>query len=117
MDIYYLLLLVSLAWQGANGIMWSLAPNTQKCLKEELHANVLVSGEYEVTEIQGQRVDYTVSLTFNIMAGEIYSYWNGQLLEKNYTLFIMYLSKDTLNIVECSIYDNLKWIKWKIDCR
>nr|BAM18299.1 integral membrane protein, Tmp21-I [Papilio xuthus] len=40
--------------------MWSLAPNTQKCLKEELHANVLVAGEYEVGEAPGQRVDYIV---------------------------------------------------------
>ncbi|GBP51065.1 Transmembrane emp24 domain-containing protein bai [Eumeta japonica] len=40
--------------------MFSLTPNSQKCLKEELHANVLVAGEYEVSEIAGQRVDYVV---------------------------------------------------------
>ncbi|CAB3246409.1 unnamed protein product [Arctia plantaginis] len=40
--------------------MWTLAPNTQKCLKEELHANVLVAGEYDVPEVAGQRVDYII---------------------------------------------------------
>lgn len=40
--------------------MWTLSPNTQKCLKEELHANVLVAGEYEVTQVASQRVDYIV---------------------------------------------------------
>ncbi|XP_013170816.1 PREDICTED: transmembrane emp24 domain-containing protein bai isoform X2 [Papilio xuthus] len=60
MEVHYLVLLFSIFWRGCQGIMWSLAPNTQKCLKEELHANVLVAGEYEVGEAPGQRVDYIV---------------------------------------------------------
>ncbi|KAI5636754.1 emp24/gp25L/p24 family/GOLD domain-containing protein [Phthorimaea operculella] len=60
MEVYYLVFLLSVFWHGTEGIMWSLAPNTQKCLKEELHANVLVAGEYEVTEAAGQRIDYIV---------------------------------------------------------
>ncbi|KPJ01520.1 Transmembrane emp24 domain-containing protein bai [Papilio xuthus] len=60
MEVHYLVLLLSIFWRGCQGIMWSLAPNTQKCLKEELHANVLVAGEYEVGEAPGQRVDYIV---------------------------------------------------------
>ncbi|XP_053613311.1 transmembrane emp24 domain-containing protein bai isoform X1 [Plodia interpunctella] len=60
MEVYYLLLVLSIFWHGSEGIMWSLAPNTQKCLKEELHANVLVAGTYEVTHADGQRVDYVV---------------------------------------------------------
>lgn len=61
MEVHYLVLFLSVLWHGTDAIMWSLAPNTQKCLKEELHANVLVAGEYEVTEVAGQRVDYIVS--------------------------------------------------------
>lgn len=61
MEVQYLLVILSIFWQAADAIMWSLAPNTQKCLKEELHANVLVAGEYEVSEATGQRVDYIVS--------------------------------------------------------
>ncbi|XP_073950812.1 transmembrane emp24 domain-containing protein bai [Choristoneura fumiferana] len=60
MEVYYLIFILSVFWHGTDGIMWSLAPNTQKCLKEELHANVLVAGEYEVTEVVGQRVDYII---------------------------------------------------------
>lgn len=61
MEVHYLVFLLCIFWRGCHGIMWSLAPNTQKCLKEELHANVLVAGEYEVVEATGQRVDYIVS--------------------------------------------------------
>ncbi|KAF4521823.1 hypothetical protein B566_EDAN012480 [Ephemera danica] len=43
-----------------NGIMFHLQPNTQKCLKEELQVNVFMSGEYEVSEAPGQKVDYVV---------------------------------------------------------
>ncbi|XP_075982515.1 transmembrane emp24 domain-containing protein bai isoform X2 [Anticarsia gemmatalis] len=60
MEVHYLVLFLSVLWHGTDAIMWSLAPNTQKCLKEELHANVLVAGEYEVTEVAGQRVDYVI---------------------------------------------------------
>jgi len=45
---------------NVEGIMWYLEPNTQKCLREELQSNVLVTGDYEVSEAPGQRVDYTV---------------------------------------------------------
>lgn len=42
-------------------IMWTLKPNTQKCLKEELQGNVPVIGEFEVSEAMGQKVDCIVS--------------------------------------------------------
>jgi hypothetical protein len=49
------LLIVSLA-----GIMWKLQPNAQKCLKEELQSDVLVTGDYEVQDAPGQKVNYVV---------------------------------------------------------
>ncbi|XP_023953095.1 transmembrane emp24 domain-containing protein bai [Bicyclus anynana] len=60
MEVHYLVLFLSVLWHGCDCLTWSLVPNTQKCLKEELHANVLVAGEYAVTEVGGQRVDYIV---------------------------------------------------------
>jgi len=45
----------------AHGIMFYLEPNTHKCLKEEVQADVLVTGEYEVSEAMGQKTDYVVS--------------------------------------------------------
>lgn len=62
------MVLLSIFWHSADAIMWNLAPNTQKCLKEELHANVLVVGEYYVTEAPGQRVDYFVSYSDQLVS-------------------------------------------------
>ncbi|XP_011253225.1 transmembrane emp24 domain-containing protein bai isoform X1 [Camponotus floridanus] len=44
----------------AHGIMFYLEPNTHKCLKEEVQADVLVTGEYEVSEAMGQKTDYVI---------------------------------------------------------
>lgn len=42
------------------GVMFNLNPNTQKCLKDEMQPKELIMGEYEVTGIPGQRVDYII---------------------------------------------------------
>ncbi|OXU17745.1 transmembrane emp24 domain-containing protein bai isoform X2 [Nasonia vitripennis] len=42
----------------AQCIMWYMEPNTQKCLKEEIQGNVLVNGEYEVSEVPGQKINF-----------------------------------------------------------
>lgn len=44
-----------------NSIMFHLNPNSQRCLKEELRKEELILGEYDVTNIPGQKVDYVVS--------------------------------------------------------
>lgn len=54
-------------------IMWNLEPNTQKCLKEELQKNVLVTGEFDVSEAPGQKVDYIVRSNILIMGDEMLS--------------------------------------------
>lgn len=51
----------------AHGIMFYLEPNSHKCLKEEVHANVLVTGEYEVSEALGQKTDYVVSRSYYLI--------------------------------------------------
>ena len=33
----------------------------RKCLKEEIHKDVLVTGEYDVTEVPGQKVVFSLS--------------------------------------------------------
>lgn len=45
---------------GTEGIMWQLDPNTHKCLKEELQQNVPVTGDFEVSEVANQKIDYVV---------------------------------------------------------
>ena len=47
-------------------IMFPLQPSTVKCLKEEIHKDVLVSGEYTVQEAIGQKVDLRVSYKYLI---------------------------------------------------
>lgn len=44
-----------------HSVMFHLTPNTQKCLKEDIQANQLVMGEYEVSDVPGQVIDYIVS--------------------------------------------------------
>lgn len=51
---------IALLIVSVDGIMWKLQPNAQKCLKEELQSNVLITGDYEVQDAPGQKVDYVV---------------------------------------------------------
>lgn len=64
MEINYVFILVVLLISNVQAIMWSHAPNAQKCMKEDLKTNVLVTGDYEVEEAPGQKIDYVVSIDF-----------------------------------------------------
>nr|XP_027213318.1 transmembrane emp24 domain-containing protein bai-like isoform X2 [Penaeus vannamei] len=57
----WVMAIVGLLAAAADGIMFHLQPNTQKCLREEIHKDVLVSGEYEIQETPGQKVDIQVT--------------------------------------------------------
>lgn len=46
--------------------MFKLTPNTQKCLKEDIQANQLVIGEYEVSDVPGQVIDYIVRFSLRL---------------------------------------------------
>lgn len=59
--IFGLLLLIA----HVRSIMFYLEPNHSKCLREEIQANVLFTGEYQVSEAHGQKVDYEVSFIEN----------------------------------------------------
>lgn len=43
-----------------NSIMWHLEPNTQRCLKGEVQAQVQVVGEYLISEALDHKVDCSV---------------------------------------------------------
>ncbi|XP_034945191.1 transmembrane emp24 domain-containing protein bai isoform X2 [Chelonus insularis] len=60
-SFYYPIWVLLLVIANVQSIMFHLEPNGRKCLKEELQANVLVTGEYKISEAPGQRVDYTVT--------------------------------------------------------
>ena len=45
---------------------------SRKCLKEEIHKDILVTGEFDVTEVQGQKVKkikYILCLFFQHITG------------------------------------------------
>jgi len=42
-------------------LMFDLHPGARKCLKEEIHKNVLVTGEYDIAEATGQQTDILVT--------------------------------------------------------
>lgn len=52
-----LAVLVGLLVMGpASGLRFFIPPNGRKCLKEEIHKNIVVKGEYELTEAPGHKV-------------------------------------------------------------
>ncbi|KAL4710230.1 hypothetical protein ACJJTC_005403 [Scirpophaga incertulas] len=96
MELYNLIFLFSVFWHNCNAIMWTLAPNTQKCIKEELHANVLVVGEYDVTEVAGQKVDYIIRDSANHILSQGDSITKGKFtfVTENYNIFeVCFISK------------------------
>jgi len=56
-------LLVTVLVLSVDSIMFHLEPNGKKCLREEIHKDVLVTGEFDVTEIPGQKVDLMITDT------------------------------------------------------
>jgi hypothetical protein len=51
---------VSMMFGFADSLMFKLQPNAQKCLREEIHKDVLVSGDFEITDSPGQTVNLAV---------------------------------------------------------
>ncbi len=43
-------------------ISFSLEPNERRCVQEEVHKDVLVVGEYRLSDVTGQKTDLLVSL-------------------------------------------------------
>lgn len=58
------LLLVALALcvaiNSAQALMFYLTPSVRKCLKEEIHKDILVKGDYEITEVPGHHTKLEV---------------------------------------------------------
>jgi len=44
-----------------NSLMFHLSPNQKKCLKEEIHKDVLVTGEYTLSDSPGQKTNLEVT--------------------------------------------------------
>ena len=67
MDLVHILcVLLALCLSCSDALRFHLPPNTKKCLKEEIHKDVLVTGEYEMSEAPGQK---TTLLVRNVTGG------------------------------------------------
>ena len=53
-------LLILAAVHTAHSLMFYLEPNVRKCLKEEIHKDILVKGDYDLTEIPGHHTKLEV---------------------------------------------------------
>ncbi len=62
--LYYLLVLYSvilvLNLIPTESLRFHLPPNTKRCLKEEMRKDVLVTGQYDLSDAPGQRTDLSV---------------------------------------------------------
>lgn len=62
MDFTHMLfVLFTILLVGADALMFHLSPNLKKCLKEEIHKDVLVTGDYELSEAPGQKTSLLVT--------------------------------------------------------
>ena len=59
--MHYIFLLCCICLVSIDGLRFHLSPNSKKCLKEEIHKDVLVTGEYELSEAPGQKTSLHVS--------------------------------------------------------
>lgn len=59
--IRHLVFVVAIYLPIASSLMFHLSPNQRKCLKEEIHKDVLVTGEYELSEAPGQTASLKVT--------------------------------------------------------
>ena len=65
-------------------LQFHLSANQKKCLKEEIHKDVLVTGEYSLSEVPGQTASLKVCLLIFVVNNESqrrhasdYSFWRS----------------------------------------
>ena len=61
MNTMWLIILLLGLCGCSQAMFFQLPVNTEKCLKEEIHKNVLVTGEYDVTSHEGVKVEMKVT--------------------------------------------------------
>ncbi|XP_076098074.1 transmembrane emp24 domain-containing protein 10-like [Mytilus galloprovincialis] len=62
MDVFHVFfVLFAIYITFSDALMFHISPNTKKCLREEIHKDVLVAGEYEISDAPGQKVNLAVT--------------------------------------------------------
>ncbi len=57
---FYICILAALCVSQINSLMFYLPTNNKKCLKEEIHKDILVKGDYYVAEVNGHHTKLEV---------------------------------------------------------
>ena len=65
-----LVLTIAICLSAVDALMFHLSPNHRKCLKEEIHKDVLVTGDYELSDAPGQIASLKVSCCSKIQCYE-----------------------------------------------
>ncbi|KAK6180763.1 hypothetical protein SNE40_008757 [Patella caerulea] len=55
------IVILAICLSSIDAIMFHLSPNQKKCLREEIHKDVLVTGVYELSDAPGQKTHLTVT--------------------------------------------------------
>lgn len=86
---FILFLLTSVLLNEVNGLRFHLKPGGTRCIKEELRQNVLIVGDFEVSEIHGQKVDYVVTDTKGHILSQNQGIGKGKFtfVTENYDMF------------------------------
>lgn len=50
-----LFVIIAACLASIDALMFHLSPNTKKCLKEEIHKDKLVTGDFELSDAPGQK--------------------------------------------------------------
>ena len=53
-------------WGTVISISFTVEPDEKKCIREEVHKDVLVVGTYELSDVPGQVTDIIVSLAYRL---------------------------------------------------
>ena len=51
----YIIIICVLCFTTIDALMFHISPQVRKCLKEEIHKDVLVTGDYDISEVHGQQ--------------------------------------------------------------
>jgi len=74
-----LVLTVALWLSTVDALMFHLSPNHRKCLKEEIHKDVLVTGDYELSDAPGQIANLKVGFDVNVQLCENYARFGNRI--------------------------------------
>lgn len=88
------LLLLPVLFEAVFSISFFLPVNSRKCLREEIHKDVLVTGEYEIAEQANTKTNLKVSTDLRVLSVNVTSWNRGQ----RYCTVWCYISRSVMSL-------------------